>query len=120
MRNTTLIGQGKNVKTFRNSSIGDVTNFSRMNSWYGLTLTIPSSVQLEEIEMILKEELPPIGKKSDKIISGPEYRGIESINGEKTTILILIECKQDDYHSVSRLVNREVLKVFKEHDIKLL
>ena len=120
MRNTTLIGQGKNVKTFRNSSIGDVTNFSRMNSWYGLTLTIPSSVQLEEIEMILKEELPPIGKKSDKIISGPEYRGIESINGEKTTILILTECKQDDYHSVSRLVNREVLKVFKEHDIKLL
>ena len=70
--------------------------------------------------MILKEELPPIGKKSDKIISGPEYRGIESINGEKTTILILTECKQDDYHSVSRLVNREVLKVFKEHDIKLL
>ena len=120
MRNTTLIGQGKNVKTFRNSSIGDVTNFSRMNSWYGLTLTIPSSVQLEEIEMILKEELPPIGKKSDKIISGPEYRGIESINGDKTTILILTECDQNDYNSVSRMVNREVLKVFKKHDIKLL
>ena len=82
--------------------------------------SLPKNLRILNPLQILKEELPPIGKKSDKIISGPEYRGIESINGEKTTILILTECKQDDYHSVSRLVNREVLKVFKEHDIKLL
>ncbi len=120
MRSTTVVGRGKNVRTFRNSSIGDVTNYSRLNSWYGLTLTIPTSIPLDEVEDILRDELPAIGKNSSKIISGPEYRGIESINGDKTTILILTECDQNDYNSVSRMVNREVLKVFKKHDIKLL
>ena len=120
MRSTTLIGRGKNVRTFRNSSIGDVTNYSRLNSWYGLTLTMPSSVHIDEVEEILKNELPIIAQKNSKIISGPEYRGVESISGDKTTILILTECKQDDYSNVSRLVNREVLRIFTEHDIKLL
>ena len=119
MRSTTVVGQGKNVRTFRNSTIGDVTNFSRMNSWYGLSLTIPSSVSLDELEVILNEELPKVAQQSSKIISGPQYRGVESINGDKTTILILTECDQDDYNSVSRLVNREVLRIFRQHDIQM-
>ena len=119
MRSTTVVGQGKNVRTFRNSTIGDVTNFSRMNSWYGLSLTIPSSVSLDELEVILNEELPKVAQPSSKIISGPQYRGVESINGDKTTILILTECDQDDYNSVSRLVNREVLRIFRQHDIQM-
>ncbi|MBQ6456765.1 MAG: mechanosensitive ion channel family protein [Mogibacterium sp.] len=120
MRSTTVIGKGKSVRTIRNSTIGDVTNFSRMNSWYGLTLTISSAVPLDSLETILREELPEVGQKYSKIISGPEYRGVESINGDKTTILILTECKQDDYSSVSRTVNREVLRILRNHDIKML
>ena len=117
MRSTTLVGRGKNIKTFRNSSIGDVINYSRMNSWYPLTLTFSNAVSISEVEKFLDEELPAVGAKYPEIISGPEYRGIDSVSSDKTTILILTECKQTDYNSVQLNVNREVLHIMKSHNI---
>jgi len=117
MRSTTLVGRGKNIKTFRNSSIGDVINYSRMNSWYPLTLTFSNAVSISEVEKILNEELPAVGAKYPEIISGPEYRGIDSVSSNSTTILILTECKQTDYSDVQLNVNREVLHILKTHRI---
>lgn len=119
MRSTKIIGRGDNVKTIRNSSIGDVTNFSRLNSWYPLLLTIKSSESLSDLENMLSEELPNISQKYPEMIRGPEYRGVDSINGDKTSILILTECREEDYNKVQREVNREVSDLFKAHGIEL-
>ena len=119
MRSTKIIGRGDNVKTIRNSSIGDVINFSRLNSWYPLLLTISSTQSLSEIEAMLAEELPKISENHPEMIRGPEYRGVDSISGDKTSILILTECREEDYNKVQREVNREVHNLFKEHHIDL-
>lgn len=120
MRTTKVVGRGDNVRTMRNSSIGDVINYSRLNSWYPLLLTVNSSQSLTEIENMLREELPKIAAKHSEIITGPHYRGVDSISGDRTTILILTECREIDYNKVQRDVNREVRLLFAEHKIDLM
>lgn len=120
MRSTRIIGRGDNVKSIRNSLLGDVTNYSRLNSWYPLLLSIRSTQSLSDLESMLNEKLPEITKKYPEIISGPEYRGVESIDGDITTILILTECKEGDYNSVQRNVNHEVRRLLKDNQIELM
>ena len=119
IRSTRIIGRGDNIKTIRNSTVGDVINYSRLNSWYPLLLTIDSTQSLGQVEDMLKEELPKIAANHPEIVSGPDYRGVDSINGEKITILILTECHERDYDRVQLIVNREVRSVFKRNSITL-
>ncbi len=120
MRSTKIIGRGDNIKTIRNSSVGDVINYSRLNSWYPMLVTVRNTVDLNELEAMLAEELPKIAKSYPDMISGPEYRGVDSVNGDKTTILILTECSEKNINQVQRDINREITDLFKKHNIELL
>ena len=119
IRSTKIVGRGDNIKTIRNSTIGDVVNCSRLNSWCPFTITVDDSHSISEIETIIKEELCVIGDNYKEIISGPAYRGIDSISGSKTTFLILTECKDRDYDKVERIVSRHTREIFSEHKITL-
>ena len=119
MRYTKIIGRGDNIKTIRNSAIGDVINYSRLNSWYPLMLNVSTSQDLDAMESMLRKELPKIAKAHPEIVSGPEFRGIDSINGNKATILILTECKEENFNQVQRDVNREVIELFRDHNIEM-
>lgn len=120
LRSTKIVGRGDNVKTIRNSFITDVVNYSRLNSWYPLIVTVSTSESLTKIEEILNAELPAIAQAHHEMITGPEYRGIDSINGDKMSLLILTECKEEHYNRIQRDVNREVRNIFKKHNIKML
>ena len=119
-RSTTIVGRGDNVKTIRNSTMGDVINYSRLNSWYPLVVTIDSSTPLNEVEDMLRAELPAISEAYPEMITGPEYRGVDSLNGDKISLLILTECRQSDYNYIQREVNREVKLLFEKHNITTL
>lgn len=121
LRTTKIIGSGGNIKTIRNSDISNVVNLSAMDSWYPMQVVVSSDQDLKEVEAMLKKELPTIRKKHpEMIISGPEYRGIEAIGGGKITILLLTECSQEDYYKVQRIINKEVLNLFRNNDIQIL
>ena len=120
MRYTKIIGRGDNIKTIRNSAIGDVINYSRLNSWYPLTLTVSSSQDLNALEDMLRKELPKIAEGHPEIISGPEFRGVDAINGGKASILILTECKEENFNQVQRDVNREVIELMQKHGVEMM
>lgn len=107
-RSTKLMGQGDNVKIINNRDVKNVLNMTLYNSWYAIQLTLPSDYPLEEVEAMLKEELPAIGKRMEKIVSGPFYRGVEYIDQNAVRLTILAECREEDYRSVQRQLNREI------------
>ncbi|MBQ3282183.1 MAG: mechanosensitive ion channel family protein [Eubacterium sp.] len=120
LRTTKIIGSGGNIKTIRNSDISNVLNMSAMDSWYPMEVVVSSSQDINEIEKVLKENLPKIREKHPEIISGPEYRGIEAIGGGKVTILVLTSCSQVNYYKVQRIINKEILALFTEKEITIL
>ena len=120
LRTTRVIGDGGNIKTIRNNNIVNIVNLSIRNSWIPTELTVSASHDESVIENMLSENLPKIKSRHRGIISGPEYRGIQSIGGGKLTILILTECSQPDYYKVERVVNKELHKLFKENKIDIL
>ena len=61
-----------------------------------------------------------IGEKIEEILSTPRYKGIEKIGSGTLSLMILAECRQQDYRRVSRLLNRELYDLCKENDIELM
>ena len=89
-----------------------------MNSWYSVDLKISADQPLDEIEAMLKKELPEIGKSIPEIIGGPYYKGVMQI-GSINTLYIIAECKQENYRRVQRKLNHAILDLFNEHGYKL-
>ena len=119
VRSTKIIGQGDNVKIIGNNDIKNVINMTRLNSWYPVSISVPITEPLLKVEEILTRELPEIGKKNNRIIGGPFYKGVETLSGGSMTLLILTECKEYDYDKVKRFINRELRIVFEREDIEL-
>lgn len=118
VRSTKLIGIGDNIKILGNQSVKNILNMSKMNSWYSVDLKISADQPLDEIEAMLKKELPEIGKSIPEIIGGPYYKGVMQI-GSINTLYIIAECKQENYRRVQRKLNHAILDLFNEHGYKL-
>ena len=119
VRTTKLIGDGNNIKSIPNKDIKNVINRTSMNSWYIMTVNIPSSIKLADIEKIFNEELPKIGDKFPEIINSPQYKGVTAIQGAKLTVTIIAEYKEKDFHKVQRVLNEEVIRILNEQDIPI-
>ena len=119
VRTTKLIGEGNNIKSIPNKDIKNVINRTTMNSWYIMTVSIPSSCDLAEIEKMFAEELPKIGSRIPEIINDPIYKGVTNIQGGKMTITIIAEYNEKDFHEVQRKLNEEIINVLHEHDIPI-
>lgn len=120
VRSTKLIGMGDNVKIINNRDIRNVLNTSRFNSWYAMQLNISSTYDLNKMEEILKQELPNIQRRMTNLISGPYYRGVESIGANSFRITILAECREEDYRWIQRQLNREIRLLFDREGIPIL
>lgn len=119
VRSTKLIGRGDNVKIINNRDVKNVLNMTRLNSWYPVEVRIPRTQPLDVVEAMLKEELPKIGERNKEIISGPYYYGILKMEKDSVTLSILAECREENYHHVQRLLNKELYNLFKSNEIPL-
>lgn len=119
IRTTKLLCQGENVSIFNNRDIKKVTNLSRFNSWYGIEITISADCDINWLEELLQKELPEIGSRIKNIISGPVYKGIESIGKGSYTILLLAECLEENLNNVHRSLNREIRMMLAREKIPL-
>ena len=120
VRSTKLIGNGNNIKTIPNQNVKNVLNLTRMNSWYTMEIKIPSDVPIIDLENMLNEELPKISARIPEIINGPEYKGVINLGNGFMTILLIAEYDEDDYYKVQRKMNREMMLLFNEKNIKVL
>ena len=124
VRSTKLMGRGYNIKIIDNRDIKNVLNMTHLNSFYPLEIKVPTVVPTERMEEILTRELPKIGAAhQDVIVSGPEYKGITSIQTglpfPAVGYSILTECREENYFKVERIVNGEVMRILEEEDIPL-
>ena len=120
VRSTKIMGMGDNIKTINNRDVRNVINTTRFNSWYAMTLNISSTYDLNKLEEILERELPEIRNKVKKVISGPVYKGVESIAKDSFKITLLTECREEDYRRVQRQVNREIRLLFDREGIPII
>ena len=91
---------------------------SKESSMVFINLTLSTNQPLDEIEAMLRKELPEIGKSIPEIIGGPYYKGVMQI-GSINTLYIIAECKQENYRRVQRKLNHAILDLFNEHGYKL-
>ena len=120
VRTTKLEGRGGNIKIIGNRDVKNVVNMTRMNSWYPLDINISADQPLDQVEAMLKEQLPRIGQAIPEIISGPYYKGVIGIGKGSITLSIIAECNEADYHEVQRALNRAVQELFAEKEIRIL
>lgn len=118
-RSTKLLGLEDNIKIINNKNIKDVLNLSELNTWYTMDFQIDNSQDLDEVENVLKSELPGIGASIPEILSGPYYKGIWDINysnyGTKYKLSIISECEAKNIRIVQRELNKRMILLFKKH-----
>ena len=120
VRTTKLEGQGGNIKIISNRDIKNVVNMTRLNSWCTLEVSITADATLDQVENLLREQLPHIGESISQIVNGPFYKGVVSMGRGAVTLSIVAECNEGDYYSVQRSLNRAIQELFVEHEIKIL
>ena len=119
VRSTKIEGRGGNIKIIDNQDIKNVINLTRKTSWCALEISIPSSQPLHEVEAMLREQLPQIGKANQEVISGPFYKGIIALGRGSVTLSIIAECNEADIHSVQRWMYHTIQDLFSEKGIPL-
>ena len=120
VRTTKIEGRGGNIKIIGNRDIKNVINMTRMNSWCTIEISVSGSESLTQIEDLLNDQLPKIGERIPKIISGPNYLGITSIGRGTMTLSIVAECNEEDYYLVQRSLNHAIQMLFEEYGIKTM
>lgn len=108
------------VRYISNRNVSNVMNYSRGNSEYILKIRIPYEQITDELEERLKKGLADIGERIDEIIGTPEYKGITDLGNGCATMTVSAICRGVDYDIVQIRLNREILKLFDQIEVKLL
>ncbi len=117
LRTTKILGMDGNIKIYNNSEISGVLNMTKEASIAKTFISIEYGQDIEYVEAVLKRDLPALGKKNSKIISGPRYRGVHELGDSGVSLLITCECNEADIKSVLRYMNRGVLQIFYRNGI---
>lgn len=114
-----LLTHDGNIVALSNRDISMTTNMMQMNSICRCEFTISSDYVIEEIEEMLHRELPAIGKQDRRILRGPDYQGILSLDDSRMTVLITAECREQDLFDVQQILIRSVQRIFKQNGYDL-
>ena len=117
IRCTKILERDGDIVVISNRRIDEIINMTQHSSWYTCDFSVPSFIEIEELESMLGEELPKISAGDVRILSGPVYKGITEFNTDCITLRISTECKRDDYDAVREKVNRELQRFFRSKNI---
>ena len=90
-----------------------------MNSHVICEIEVSSKFSADEIEQMLKDELPNVGSTDRKILNGPFYNGITAIGSGTMTLSFSVECKEEDFSYVKDKINSSLLRIFRDHGYTL-
>lgn len=117
LRTTKLMGGDNNIKIINNSEINEVINMTRVSSVCAIKFQIPVGISLDEVESILKAELPPLKKKIPQILDGPKYDGVKDSSFAFITIQVSASCSESDISKVNSKMHKEVLDILYRHEV---
>lgn len=119
VRSTTLVSKEGNVKYMSNRNVSDVINLSRLNTHCMIQIGVASGQSLEKIEALIERELPGIGERVSGIVGDPVYRGVTGLSGGSLLLSFSAECSEEDYVSVRRDLNSQIIRLLEENDVSL-
>ncbi|MDG0842157.1 mechanosensitive ion channel family protein [Staphylococcus equorum] len=116
MRINTITGE---LTTLPNGSVGEITNYSVTNGESMVEIPVSVEEDIDKVEEILVEHFETMRSKYYLFISNPEVVGINSITRDEITLWISAETIPGEGFSGARILRKEILKVFKRHEIKI-
>ena len=114
-----ILDLDENVISISNRDIRVISNMTQRNSRYNCEISLSTEYPIEEIEAMLRQELPKIRQEHRYILKGPDYNGIKYFGPGTMTISITADCREEDYLNVQREVNRALQTIFIQHGYKI-
>ena len=118
IRMTRIVGSGGNIKIVNNKDIRNIINLNKMDSEAQISIKISANESLEKVRDVMEKNLPEIGKKNDRILSGPHYVGVTEFSGTQITILITAKCQEEDLYPVTGFLNEEICELLMREGIR--
>lgn len=116
MRINTITGE---LTTLPNGSVGEITNYSVTNGESMVEIPVSVEEDIDKVEEILVEHFETMRSKYYLFISNPEVVGINSITRDEITLWISAETIPGEGFSGARILRKEILKLFKKHEIQI-
>ncbi|MDK9868830.1 mechanosensitive ion channel family protein [Staphylococcus equorum] len=116
MRINTITGE---LTTLPNGSVGEITNYSVTNGESMVEIPVSVEEDIDKVEEILVEHFETMRSKYYLFISNPEVIGINSITRDEITLWISAETIPGEGFSGARILRKEILKLFKKHEIQI-
>ena len=115
---TTLLGKNGALKTFSSSKIREVINYSRSYSSLYVDIVVDYHENIDRVINILEEKLPSLKDDYTQILEGPIINGVEDMDQNNIVIRISAKTTPEHYLPVKRGINRKIIEIFKEKQIK--
>ena len=119
MRTTKLVDYRGNIKIVNNSKISTVINQSKKTSVALCYIGVEYGDDLSRIELVIRDNIDRVKEHIPQIITGPFYKGVDSLGESSVNLLFMADCKEEDLFIVQRAMNREWKIVFDENNINI-
>ena len=120
IRTTKIMNTLQDVKSISNRNLTNIVNKTKRNSYCDVIINVPFDQSIDEIESMLREELPKIKEKCSYIIDGPTYGGVDDMSGRSMKLSIRTECLESHKFEVRTTVNKEIKDMFEKNGFKLV
>ena len=104
-----------NLITCGNRDIKIIKNHTQLNTRVICELDVSAENSADDLEQILKTELPNLLREDRRILSAPTYNGIIAIDGGRMRLSVSAECNEEDYEYVRDKLNVSMQRIFREH-----
>ena len=119
LRATKVKDRNNNIKIINNATITQVVNMTQEYSYAECDVQIEYGESLERVEEVLAQEFPGIRERLPKILAGPLYMGVLSLEASGVVLGIQAQCYEQDRIPLVRMLNREIKLVFDRNGISI-
>ena len=119
LRTTKLVNNYGEIKTIRNGTISEVSNFSRTFSVAVVKVNIGYKENIDTVITLLDELLPSLKENYPQIIEGPIVTGVESLDDNAITLQITAKTECEEHYKVQRALLKRIKELFEEHNIEI-
>lgn len=119
LRSTKLRDWAGNIKGINNSQITTVTNLSREATSIVSNFVVARNEDIVNVEKVLNDNLKNISRRLPKAIGDIQYIGVSNLRESGIELAFSATCDENDRYQLNRDIQRELLIVCKENNIKV-
>ena len=116
---TTRVNRFQETKILNNSSVKDIINSNENAAHAVLNIAVGPNASLDEIEKILKAELPELMSDVPGVVSAPVYEGVDGITESGMLLKFSFDVKNSKQLPASREMEKRVNQLFERYGIEL-